>query len=137
MVEARLTAPSATPAPALRWTPNRVRLVTVIAVAVLWEAMSRSGLFYRDVVPSIFAVASAVYAEVASAAFYHHLWITFAAVAVGFVVGALLAVGVQQIGEVNWTSKIFGFIALVFASVNIFGGFLVTQRMLAMYKKKG
>ena len=30
----------------------------------------------------------------------------------------------------------FGFIALVFASVNIFGGFLVTQRMLAMYKKK-
>jgi hypothetical protein len=30
----------------------------------------------------------------------------------------------------------FGFIALVLASVNIFGGFLVTQRMLAMYKKK-
>ena len=90
MVEARLTAPSATPAPALRWTPNRVRLVTVIAVAVLWEAMSRSGLFYRDVVPSILAVASAVYAEIASAAFYHHLWITFAEVAVGFVVGALL-----------------------------------------------
>jgi NAD(P) transhydrogenase subunit alpha len=32
---------------------------------------------------------------------------------------------------------IFGFIALVLASVNIFGGFLVTQRMLGMYKKKG
>jgi hypothetical protein len=31
----------------------------------------------------------------------------------------------------------FGFIALVLASVNIFGGFLVTQRMLGMYKKKG
>ena len=30
----------------------------------------------------------------------------------------------------------FGFIALTFASVNIFGGFLVTQRMLSMYKKK-
>ena len=30
----------------------------------------------------------------------------------------------------------FGFIALIFACVNIFGGFLVTQRMLAMYKKK-
>ena len=52
------------------------------------------------------------------------------------VVGALLAVGVHQIGEVNWTSKIFGFVALIFASVNIFGGFLVTQRMLGMYKKK-
>jgi len=53
------------------------------------------------------------------------------------VVGALLAVGVHQIGDVNWTSKIFGFLALILASVNIFGGFLVTQRMLAMYKKKG
>ncbi|WEK04850.1 MAG: proton-translocating transhydrogenase family protein [Candidatus Devosia phytovorans] len=53
------------------------------------------------------------------------------------VVGALLAVGVTSISETDWLSKAFGFIALVFASVNIFGGFLVTQRMLAMYKKKG
>jgi H+-translocating NAD(P) transhydrogenase subunit alpha len=53
------------------------------------------------------------------------------------VVGALLAVGVQLAADANWISKLFGFIALVFASVNIFGGFLVTQRMLAMYKKKG
>ena len=53
------------------------------------------------------------------------------------VVGALLAVGVQLATDGNWVSKAFGFIALVFASVNIFGGFLVTQRMLAMYKKKG
>ena len=30
----------------------------------------------------------------------------------------------------------FGFVALIFACINIFGGFLVTQRMLAMYKKK-
>ena len=52
------------------------------------------------------------------------------------VVGALLAVGVQLAADGNWVSKAFGFIALVFASVNIFGGFLVTQRMLAMYKKK-
>jgi NAD(P) transhydrogenase subunit alpha len=34
-------------------------------------------------------------------------------------------------------SKIVSFFALIFASINIFGGFLVTQRMLAMYKKKG
>jgi H+-translocating NAD(P) transhydrogenase subunit alpha len=53
------------------------------------------------------------------------------------VVGALLAVGVNLAADANWVSKLFGFIALVFASVNIFGGFLVTQRMLAMYKKKG
>lgn len=48
------------------------------------------------------------------------------------VVGALLAVGLSASGMAG----IFGFIALVLASVNIFGGFLVTQRMLAMYKKK-
>ncbi|PYE86293.1 proton-translocating transhydrogenase family protein [Phyllobacterium leguminum] len=48
------------------------------------------------------------------------------------VVGALLAVGLSLSG---WATG-FGFIALVLASVNIFGGFLVTQRMLAMYKKK-
>ncbi len=33
-------------------------------------------------------------------------------------------------------SSIFGFLAIVLAAINIFGGFLVTQRMLAMYKKK-
>lgn len=48
------------------------------------------------------------------------------------VVGALLSVGMSLSG----TATAFGFIALILASVNIFGGFLVTQRMLAMYKKK-
>ena len=52
------------------------------------------------------------------------------------VVGALLAVGVSQVGGDDWTSKIFGVLSLILASVNIFGGFLVTQRMLSMYKKK-
>ena len=52
------------------------------------------------------------------------------------VVGALLAVGVNLTASDSVLAKIFGFLALVMASVNIFGGFLVTQRMLAMYKKK-
>ena len=53
------------------------------------------------------------------------------------VVGALLAVGVELSGGAGpvW-ARLLGFIALAFASVNIFGGFLVTQRMLAMYRKK-
>jgi NAD(P) transhydrogenase subunit alpha len=56
------------------------------------------------------------------------------------VVGALLAVSVEA-GEAVATSghllaKLLGLAALVMASVNIFGGFLVTQRMLAMYQKK-
>ncbi|HEX3666990.1 MAG TPA: proton-translocating transhydrogenase family protein [Rhizomicrobium sp.] len=52
------------------------------------------------------------------------------------VVGALIAVSVETIGSASWTSKILGFFALILACVNIFGGFLVTSRMLAMYKKK-
>lgn len=52
------------------------------------------------------------------------------------VVGALLAVGVPLIGEGTGLARTFGFIALTLASVNIFGGFLVTQRMLSMYKRK-
>lgn len=52
------------------------------------------------------------------------------------VVGALMAVGVDSLGETAMTSKLLGFAALIFASINIFGGFLVTQRMLAMYRKK-
>jgi NAD(P) transhydrogenase subunit alpha len=56
------------------------------------------------------------------------------------VVGALLSVGVDASAPGDdgplW-ARVFGFVALILASVNIFGGFLVTERMLAMYKKKG
>ena len=55
------------------------------------------------------------------------------------VVGALLAVSVELARNDSgpiW-ARLLGFFALILASVNIFGGFLVTQRMLAMYKKKG
>jgi NAD(P) transhydrogenase subunit alpha len=52
------------------------------------------------------------------------------------VVGAMLATGVALLSWGSWLSKLFGFLALIMASINIFGGFLVTQRMLAMYKKK-
>jgi H+-translocating NAD(P) transhydrogenase subunit alpha len=48
------------------------------------------------------------------------------------IVGALIAAGPQGFH----LSKIFGLVAIALASVNIFGGFLVTNRMLAMYKKK-
>jgi NAD(P) transhydrogenase subunit alpha len=54
------------------------------------------------------------------------------------VVGALLAVGVPLAGDAGgaWWARALGFFALIMASVNIFGAFLVTQRMLAMYQKK-
>ena len=52
------------------------------------------------------------------------------------VVGALLAVGVALTASDSVLAKVFGFLALIMASINIFGGFLVTNRMLSMYKKK-
>ena len=52
------------------------------------------------------------------------------------VVGALLAGGVANISSGSGWARGFGFVALVFACINIFGGFLVTQRMLGMYRKK-
>ncbi len=48
------------------------------------------------------------------------------------IVGAIVAAGSAEITN----STVFGFIAIVFATINVVGGFLVTNRMLAMFKKK-
>ena len=48
------------------------------------------------------------------------------------IVGAMLATGLGD----SWWAMLFGFIAVTLASVNIFGGFMVTHRMLSMFKKK-
>lgn len=48
------------------------------------------------------------------------------------IVGALLACGLAQLGF----AKIFGFLGVILAAINIFGGFIVTQRMLGMFMKK-
>ncbi len=52
------------------------------------------------------------------------------------IVGALIAAAAVGLGETGAVSKWLGLLAVVLASVNIFGGFAVTARMLAMYKKK-
>ena len=52
------------------------------------------------------------------------------------IVGAIIAALAGSSDSVFETSNIFGFLAIILAAVNIFGGFLVTQRMLQMYKKK-
>lgn len=48
------------------------------------------------------------------------------------IVGAIIAVGPEGMS----LSKVLGFFAMMLAAINIFGGFIVTQRMLSMYKKK-
>lgn len=50
------------------------------------------------------------------------------------IVGAVLATGTHS---TSTFSSVLGFLAVIFASVNIFGGFIITQRMLHMFKKKG
>ena len=52
------------------------------------------------------------------------------------IVGAIIAALAGSTDSIFEVSNIFGFLAIILAAVNIFGGFLVTQRMLQMYKKK-
>tara|TARA_B100001027_G_C16180235_1_gene291095 strand:+ start:327 stop:629 length:303 start_codon:yes stop_codon:yes gene_type:complete len=52
------------------------------------------------------------------------------------IVGAIIAALAGSSESIFETSNIFGFLAIILAAINIFGGFLVTQRMLQMYKKK-
>jgi len=73
-----------------------VRIITILAIVAIWEAMARSGLLYKDVVPPIENIIVAIFNELITGAFYYHLWITFAEVVVGFVVGSIvgLALGI-------------------------------------------
>jgi H+-translocating NAD(P) transhydrogenase subunit alpha len=48
------------------------------------------------------------------------------------VIGAILSTGLQ----VTWLSAVLGFLAIVFAMINVVGGFVVTDRMLGMFKRK-
>ena len=52
------------------------------------------------------------------------------------IVGAIVAALAGDKSEIFDTANIYGYLAITLAAVNIFGGFLVTHRMLAMYKKK-
>ena len=52
------------------------------------------------------------------------------------IVGAIIAALAGKDNDIFNQASIFGYLAIILAAVNIFGGFLVTQRMLAMYKKK-
>ncbi len=57
-------------------------------------------------------------------------------VIVGALVAAAASNGSGAFDSATWTSRLMGAVAIALAAVNIFGGFLVTERMLAMYKKK-
>ena len=67
---------------------------------------------------------------------YIHLMSVTNAISSVIIVGAIIAALAGSSESIFGTSSIFGFLAIVLAAINIFGGFLVTQRMLQMYKKE-
>jgi len=108
--------------------------------AALGHAAATSGISPFMFQLAIFAMAVAVgYYVVWSVtpALHTPLMSVTNAISSVIVVGALLSVGVATIDSGSGFARLVGFIALALASVNIFGGFMVTERMLAMYKKKG
>lgn len=87
-----IAAASSRGAPRFEMTVTWARVIALLVVFAAWETLARSGLLYRDVVPSTFAVVGALYTELMDTTFYYDLWITFAEVAVGFVIGGLIGI---------------------------------------------
>jgi ABC-type nitrate/sulfonate/bicarbonate transport system permease component len=73
-----------------------LRIAIILAVVVIWEAMSRSGLLYRDVVPSLVSIGQALFALLVSPSYYFHLAVTageiVAAVAIGGGLGLVVGI---------------------------------------------
>jgi ABC-type nitrate/sulfonate/bicarbonate transport system permease component len=83
----RLSLPAPTPA----WAEpvTLLRLAIIVAVLVLWEAVARSGLLYRDVVPSLAAIGGALVTLLAAPDFYGHLAVTAGEIGTGLVLGGV------------------------------------------------
>ncbi|MDX1485018.1 MAG: ABC transporter permease [Alphaproteobacteria bacterium] len=71
----------------------RIQIFTLIGIWMLWEAMARSGLFYKDIVPSSLEVFASLGRHLVDGEFYVHLGTTAYEVVVGFTIGALIGVG--------------------------------------------
>jgi ABC-type nitrate/sulfonate/bicarbonate transport system permease component len=73
-----------------------LRIAIIVAVLVIWEGLARSGLLYRDVVPSLVSIGHALYDTLADPTFYMHLATTFYEIGLAMVFGGLsgLAVGI-------------------------------------------
>ncbi|HXF52594.1 MAG TPA: ABC transporter permease [Hyphomicrobiaceae bacterium] len=71
---------------------GRVRLLLVATMVAIWEALSASGFFYRDVIPSLLAIARAMVAVLAQGEFYRHLAVTLAEVATALAIGGSIGI---------------------------------------------
>ncbi len=94
MAQAGVIGAAAVPAERRRASVGRIRAVTVLGLLLAWEALALLGtleILYKDVLPSTWVIAYAVWNEVMAADFYRDLGITFAEHIVGFVVGSAIA----------------------------------------------
>jgi len=85
------------PAPTALGDPvTQLRIVIVLTLLVTWELVARSGLLYRDVVPSLLAIGGAVYKLLSSPDYYYHLGVTASEIGTGLAIGGItgLVVGI-------------------------------------------
>jgi ABC-type nitrate/sulfonate/bicarbonate transport system permease component len=68
---------------------TRLRIAIIVGIVVIWEAVSASGLLYRDVVPSLLLVGRSLLATLLTGEFYFHLWSTLYEIAIGLAVGGI------------------------------------------------
>ena len=82
------------PAAAAPWLDpvTRLRLVIIIGVLAFWEGLARSGWLYRDVVPSLLAIGTAVWKLLSNSDFYWHLGVTAGEVGTALLIGGVSGV---------------------------------------------
>jgi ABC-type nitrate/sulfonate/bicarbonate transport system permease component len=87
---------------------TRLRIVIILTVLVVWEAVAASGLLYRDVVPSLIAIGGALYRLLINSEYYWHLWVTSGEIFTGLAIGgtAGLVVGIA-LGANRFISKCY------------------------------
>jgi len=78
--------------PARRHDAQRVlalRAAIILTVLLIWEAMARSGLLYRDVVPKLAVIATALWSLLTTEEYYVHLWVTVREIGIGLFIGGV------------------------------------------------
>jgi len=68
---------------------SQLRIAIVLAILLIWELIARSGLLYRDVVPSLLAIADALYRLLSRPDYYWHLGVTASEVGLGLAIGGI------------------------------------------------